>query len=117
MKPNIAQLRLRRPVHGIPEMWSTSPLPSEYFMNELQEKGKSETCTSEEKENIRHLAHKVFKKGLLPCAGIIFAVSSYSLSQSRSRSTTKVKRHKANRVGTRDPPINTTTIANKLFFY
>jgi hypothetical protein len=67
MKPNIAsaitQLRLRRPVHGIPETWSTSPLPSEY-----------------------------------------------SLSQSRSRSTTKVKRHKANRVGTRDPPINTTTI-------
>jgi hypothetical protein len=114
MKPNIAsaiaQLRLRRPVRGIPETWSTSPLPSEYFMNELQEKGKSDTCTSEEKENIRHLAHKVFKKVLLPCAGIIFAVSSYSLSQSRSRSTTKVKRHKTNRVGTRDPPINTTTI-------
>jgi len=114
MKPNIAsaiaQLRLRRPVRGMPETWSTLPLPSEYFMNELQEKNECDLSTSEEKETLRHLAHKVFKKVLLPCAGIILAVYSYSLSQSSSRSATTVKRSKTNRVETHGTPINTTTI-------
>jgi hypothetical protein len=40
----------------------------------LQEKNERDKCTSEEKEIFWHLAHKVFKKVLLPCAGIIFAV-------------------------------------------